>query len=160
MFRSLLGDGSSLGIRLTFMEQDRPRGIADAFRVGADFPEQHHRSTVGRRRQSGQHIDTRAHHVVRQQTEERTTADRLPCSEHRMTQAVGLITHPEQAEAILAAGQADLIAIAREALVDPQWAFHAARSLGADTAFETLPAQSGWWLDMREKTSEFYTPGG
>jgi len=35
--------------------------------------------------------------------------------------AVGLITHPEQAEAILAQGDADLIAIAREALVDPAW---------------------------------------
>ena len=74
--------------------------------------------------------------------------------------AVGLITHPEQAEAILKQGQADLIAIAREALADPNWAQHAARHLGYDTAFETWPQQAGWWLAGREKTSDFYQPKG
>jgi len=76
------------------------------------------------------------------------------------TMAVGLITHPEQAEAILQDGQADLIAIAREALVDPNWAQHAARHLGYDTAFETWPQQAGWWLAGRAKTSDFYQPKG
>ena len=76
------------------------------------------------------------------------------------TMAVGLITHPEQAEAILQDGQADLIAIAREALADPNWAQHAARHLGYDTAFETWPQQAGWWLAGREKTSDFYQPKG
>ncbi|PHR24876.1 MAG: NADH:flavin oxidoreductase / NADH oxidase [Hoeflea sp.] len=76
------------------------------------------------------------------------------------TMAVGLITHPEQAEAILQDGQADLMAIAREALVDPNWAQHAARHLGYDTAFETWPQQAGWWLAGREKTSDFYQPKG
>ncbi|WP_137701751.1 NADH:flavin oxidoreductase/NADH oxidase [Marimonas lutisalis] len=74
------------------------------------------------------------------------------------TMAVGLITHPEQAEAILQRGQADLIAIAREALVNPMWALHAARTLGFDTDFATWPEQSGWWLAGREKTSDFYEP--
>ncbi len=36
-FENLLGDGSPLGIHITYLEQDRPRGIADAFRLGADF---------------------------------------------------------------------------------------------------------------------------
>jgi len=72
--------------------------------------------------------------------------------------AVGLITHPQQAEDILAEGRADLIAIAREALVDPMWALHAAEALGFDTTFETWPKQSGWWLAGRLKTSEFYDP--
>jgi glucose-1-phosphate thymidylyltransferase len=36
-FRSLLGDGSPLGIRLTYAEQAEPRGIAEAFLIGADF---------------------------------------------------------------------------------------------------------------------------
>lgn len=76
------------------------------------------------------------------------------------TMAVGLITHPEQAEAILAEGRADLIAIGREALVDPNWAQHAARHLGYDTAFETWPQQAGWWLAGRAKTSDFYQPKG
>jgi glucose-1-phosphate thymidylyltransferase len=36
-FQELLGDGSTLGLSLSYRTQDRPRGIADAFRVGADF---------------------------------------------------------------------------------------------------------------------------
>ncbi|MDA0722604.1 MAG: NADH:flavin oxidoreductase/NADH oxidase [Proteobacteria bacterium] len=74
------------------------------------------------------------------------------------TIAVGLITHPEQAEAILANGQADLVAIAREALVDPMWALHAAQSLGHDMDFASWPQQSGWWLAVRAQNSEFYVP--
>ncbi|WP_410468848.1 hypothetical protein [Aestuariicoccus sp. MJ-SS9] len=74
------------------------------------------------------------------------------------TMAVGLITHPVQTEKILKRGQADLIAIAREALVDPMWALHAARELGYDTDFASWPKQSGWWLVARQKTSELYDP--
>jgi glucose-1-phosphate thymidylyltransferase len=36
-FRRLLGDGAQLGMRFTYTEQDKPRGLADAFRVGRDF---------------------------------------------------------------------------------------------------------------------------
>ncbi|GAB4034590.1 NADPH dehydrogenase NamA [Spirosoma gilvum] len=46
------------------------------------------------------------------------------------TAAVGLITSAEQAEAILANGQADLILLARELLRDPYFPLHAAHSLG------------------------------
>ena len=45
--------------------------------------------------------------------------------------AVGLITEFEQAEAILAAGDADLIALARAVLYDPRWPWHAAAHFGA-----------------------------
>lgn len=45
--------------------------------------------------------------------------------------AVGLITEPEQAEAIIATGQADFIALARGILYDPRWPWHAAAKLGA-----------------------------
>jgi NADH:flavin oxidoreductases, Old Yellow Enzyme family len=45
--------------------------------------------------------------------------------------AVGLITEPEQAEAIVATGDADMIAIARTVLYDPRWPWHAAATLGA-----------------------------
>lgn len=86
-------------------------------------------------------------------------AERVRAEAGITTMAVGLITHPVQAEAILAEGRADLIAIAREALADPMWAVHAARDLGADTDFSTWPVQSGWWLASREKTAERYDPG-
>jgi 2,4-dienoyl-CoA reductase-like NADH-dependent reductase (Old Yellow Enzyme family) len=44
--------------------------------------------------------------------------------------AVGMITEYEQAEAIVGTGDADLIAIARAALYDPRWPWHAAAALG------------------------------
>jgi 2,4-dienoyl-CoA reductase-like NADH-dependent reductase (Old Yellow Enzyme family) len=67
------------------------------------------------------------------------------------TQAVGLILDGPQAEAILQAGDADLIAVAREALVDPFWARHAAHALGVE-GFADWPTQYGWWLERRAKT--------
>ena len=50
------------------------------------------------------------------------------------TIAVGLITKPEQAEAILAEGRADAVAMARVLLNDPFWAWRAADALGAEVA--------------------------
>jgi 2,4-dienoyl-CoA reductase-like NADH-dependent reductase (Old Yellow Enzyme family) len=44
--------------------------------------------------------------------------------------AVGLITEPEQAEAIVGTGDADMIALARTVLYDPRWPWHAAAQLG------------------------------
>jgi 2,4-dienoyl-CoA reductase-like NADH-dependent reductase (Old Yellow Enzyme family) len=49
-------------------------------------------------------------------------------------QAVGMIADPHQAEAILADGHADCVALARAFLDDPRWAWHAADALGADVA--------------------------
>ncbi|MEC3998030.1 NADH:flavin oxidoreductase/NADH oxidase [Actinacidiphila sp. DG2A-62] len=46
--------------------------------------------------------------------------------------AVGLITEPDQAERILADGQADAVLLARELLRNPSWARQAARQLGGD----------------------------
>lgn len=36
-FVALLGDGSKIGLRLSYVEQPRPEGIAQAFVIGADF---------------------------------------------------------------------------------------------------------------------------
>ncbi|MEQ8817661.1 MAG: NADH:flavin oxidoreductase/NADH oxidase [Thalassobaculum sp.] len=49
--------------------------------------------------------------------------------------AVGLITDPHQAEAIVSSGKADFVAIARGAMDNPRWAWHAARALGAETEY-------------------------
>jgi 2,4-dienoyl-CoA reductase-like NADH-dependent reductase (Old Yellow Enzyme family) len=51
------------------------------------------------------------------------------------TMSVGLITEPKQAEEIIASGKADMIAIARGAMWDPRWAWHAAEALGAETPY-------------------------
>ena len=48
------------------------------------------------------------------------------------TGAVGLITDAQQAENIVASGQADLVLLARELLRDPYFPLHAAHELGAD----------------------------
>jgi glucose-1-phosphate thymidylyltransferase len=37
LFRAMFGDGSHLGLALTYAEQPHPNGIAEAFRIGADF---------------------------------------------------------------------------------------------------------------------------
>ena len=66
------------------------------------------------------------------------------------TMAVGLILTPQQAEEALAAGSADLIAVGREALYDPNWPLHAAQALGVDPNMERWPLQYGWWLTRRE----------
>ncbi len=68
-----------------------------------------------------------------------------------MTMAVGLIIHGDQAEEILRAGQADLIAVGREILNNPNWPMDAALKLGADGPFRTVPPQFGWWLGTRAK---------
>jgi len=66
------------------------------------------------------------------------------------TMAVGLILTPRQAEEALQACCADLIAVGREALFNPNWPLHAALELGADAEFASWPQQYGWWLTRRE----------
>jgi 2,4-dienoyl-CoA reductase-like NADH-dependent reductase (Old Yellow Enzyme family) len=72
------------------------------------------------------------------------------------TMAVGLILHPQQAEDVLAGGAADLVAIGREALFDPNWPLHAELALSetegaiGDGTFASWPKQYGWWLERRE----------
>jgi 2,4-dienoyl-CoA reductase-like NADH-dependent reductase (Old Yellow Enzyme family) len=56
------------------------------------------------------------------------------------TWAVGIITEPDQAERIIASGQADCTAHARAFLLDPRWGWNAARALGAETPPLPLPA--------------------
>lgn len=67
------------------------------------------------------------------------------------TVAVGLITEARHAEQILSAGQADLIALARELLYNPHWPVHAAKELGIENYLDTLPGDLSWWLKRREE---------
>lgn len=69
-----------------------------------------------------------------------------------MTMAVGLIVHAQQAEQILQDGQADLIALAREMLYNPNWAMDAAQKLGVDPGFEMVPPPYRYWLSRRAAT--------
>jgi 2,4-dienoyl-CoA reductase-like NADH-dependent reductase (Old Yellow Enzyme family) len=76
-------------------------------------------------------------------------AERIKKDAGVMTMAVGLILTPQMAEEALAAGRADLIAVGREALYDPNWPLHAALALGVDPDFARWPQQYGWWLTRR-----------
>jgi 2,4-dienoyl-CoA reductase-like NADH-dependent reductase (Old Yellow Enzyme family) len=57
--------------------------------------------------------------------------------------AVGLITEPEQAEAIVAEGRADAVALARALLFNPHWPWQAAARLGGQVQ---APAQ--YWRSL------------
>jgi 2,4-dienoyl-CoA reductase-like NADH-dependent reductase (Old Yellow Enzyme family) len=63
------------------------------------------------------------------------------------TIAVGLITEAEQAESIVASGDADAVGLARAMLYDPRWPWHAAAALGA-----TVHAPKQYW---RSQPREF-----
>ena len=71
--------------------------------------------------------------------------------------AVGLVVHPAQAERILRDGDADLVALAREMLWNPNWAMDAAAKLGVDP-FSLVPPQAGWWLERRAKAMPGLVP--
>ncbi len=69
------------------------------------------------------------------------------------TMAVGVILDGPQAEAILQAGQVDLIAIGREALNDPHWVLHAAQALSASIRIGTSrrPLMAGGCSSRRDR---------
>ncbi len=71
------------------------------------------------------------------------------------TMAVGLIMDPHHANEIVESGQADLIAIGREALNNPNWGVQAQVALKGTDAYETeWPKSYAWWLHRRAKALE------
>lgn len=58
--------------------------------------------------------------------------------------AVGRITEPEQADDIIRAGQADLVALARELLRDPHWPLRAAHVLGQTAPWPPQYRRARW----------------
>jgi 2,4-dienoyl-CoA reductase-like NADH-dependent reductase (Old Yellow Enzyme family) len=68
------------------------------------------------------------------------------------TMAVGMIVHADQAEAILQQGEADLVALGREYLVNPNWALDAALKLGVSAPYAHLPPVFGHYLGGRQRS--------
>ncbi|MDG2479475.1 MAG: NADH:flavin oxidoreductase/NADH oxidase [Alphaproteobacteria bacterium] len=66
--------------------------------------------------------------------------------------AVGLILDPGHANAIVAEGRADLVALGRELLRNPFWPLQAAEALDFDPDYGQWPDPYGWWLDRRTKS--------
>jgi 2,4-dienoyl-CoA reductase-like NADH-dependent reductase (Old Yellow Enzyme family) len=58
--------------------------------------------------------------------------------------------HADQAEQILRNGEADLIALAREFLYNPNWTLDAAQKLGLNNAYDLMPSAYKFWLEKRE----------
>jgi len=79
-------------------------------------------------------------------------AERIRKDAGIMTMAVGHIVHADQAEAILQAGRADLVALAREIMYNPNWPMDAAQKLGADPDFKLVPPPLAYWLAKRAKS--------
>jgi anthraniloyl-CoA monooxygenase len=71
-------------------------------------------------------------------------ADRIRNEIGIATMAVGNVTEPDQVNAILAAGRADLVALGRPHLADPAWTLHAAAQLNypeADWPLQYVPGK-------------------
>ena len=67
------------------------------------------------------------------------------------TMAVGFLWDAATCENVITRGQADMVALAREVLDDPNWPLHAAAKLGADENHAIWPVESGWWLMKRDR---------
>lgn len=65
--------------------------------------------------------------------------------------AVGLIWEAETANAVIESGQADLVAIGRELLNNPNWPLHAAAQLSVDHDYSLWDPAFGWWLNKRAR---------
>lgn len=86
----------------------------------------------------------------------RTTGFQLPFSEAIRKEAglptmgVGLIRTGEQAALALKDGRADLIALGRELLWNPNWPMQIAAEHDEANGWKLMPPQYGWWLRRRK----------
>jgi 2,4-dienoyl-CoA reductase-like NADH-dependent reductase (Old Yellow Enzyme family) len=86
----------------------------------------------------------------------RTTGFQLPFSEairekaDLPTMGVGLIRTGEQAAIALQDGRADLIALGRELLWNPNWPMQIAAEHDEANGWKLMPPQYGWWLRRRK----------
>ena len=82
-------------------------------------------------------------------------AERIKAQTGLATIAVGLITEPAQAEAILREGKADAVSLARAMLYDPRWPWHAAAELGAK-----VRAPKQYWRCQPRELKDLFETGG
>lgn len=80
-------------------------------------------------------------------------AARLRAEAHIATIAVGGITDAIQADAIIVEGKADLVAVGRQMLANPNWGLDAAEALLTSGRWERWPVPFGWWLERRDRAS-------
>jgi len=86
----------------------------------------------------------------------RTTGFQLPFSEQIRkesglpTMGVGLIRTGEQAAIALQDGRADLVALGRELLWNPNWPIQIATEHDEANGWKLMPPQYGWWLRRRK----------
>ena len=85
-------------------------------------------------------------------------AAKIKAEADMMSMAVGLIVHADQAEQILQNGEADLIALAREFLYNPNWTLDAAHKLGLDDPYGIMPSAYEYWLSKRASAMAELTP--
>ncbi|WP_338549353.1 NADH:flavin oxidoreductase/NADH oxidase [Roseovarius phycicola] len=65
--------------------------------------------------------------------------------------AVGFLWDADMCETIIREERADMVALARELLDDPNWPLHAAAALGLDKDRAMWPVEAGWWLTRRDR---------
>lgn len=94
---------------------------------------------------------TRPRRMVIEQGFQVPFAQRIRHDADIATMAVGFLWDPKICEDIIATGKADMIALAREMLDDPNWVLHAAQQLDVDTEHALWPVEAGWWLNKRDR---------
>ncbi|MEM9279669.1 MAG: NADH:flavin oxidoreductase/NADH oxidase [Pseudomonadota bacterium] len=91
----------------------------------------------------------RPHRMVIEQGFQTPFASKIREAADIATMGVGFIWDADYCEKLIAEGQVDMIALARELLDDPNWPLHAAQELGINENHELAPVEAGWWLMKR-----------
>ncbi len=67
------------------------------------------------------------------------------------TMGVGFLWDAKHCDDVISSGKADMIALARELLDDPNWPLRHSAEFGGDEAFQSWPIEMGWWLMKRDR---------
>jgi 2,4-dienoyl-CoA reductase-like NADH-dependent reductase (Old Yellow Enzyme family) len=65
--------------------------------------------------------------------------------------SVGFLWDPAHCDGLVRRGDADMVALARELLDDPNWPLHARAALAGAPVHEAWPEEFGWWLEKRDR---------